>query len=109
MRPLTMVILLCLCSILLSCGDSSESGLTKAEEKLFVETYVNLVLATWDQQVDEDSLAALRQGVFDEMGIDEQRFMELSHQAEAHPERWVEVWDQIVRRLEASEEQTVAE
>jgi hypothetical protein len=104
MRSSLSFMFLMLLLILISCGNTPETGLTETEEKLFIDTYVNLVLATWDQQVGEDSLNVLRQGVFDEMGISEEQFMDLSRQAEAAPERWVEVWDQIVERLEAETE-----
>jgi len=104
MRLFIGVILLSILLILISCESAPKTGLTKAEETLFIDTYVNLVLATWDQQVDTDSLMVLRQGVFTEVGISEERFLELSHQAEADPERWTAVWDRIVERLEAETE-----
>ena len=100
MRLFSSSILLSLFLILISCGGSSKTRLSEAEEKLFVETYVKLALATWDQPADVDSLTVLRQAVFAEVGIDEQQFIALSRQAEASPEKWVLIWEQIVHRLE---------
>jgi hypothetical protein len=100
MRLFPSSILLSLFLILISCGEASKTRLSEAEEKLFVETYVKLALATWDHPADADSLTVLRQAVFAEVDIDEQQFVALSRQAEASPERWVVIWEQIVQRLE---------
>jgi hypothetical protein len=87
------------CLILILGGCTSKQGPTAEEEKLFVEAYVRVALAAQDHRDHTDSLAARREAVLREVGLDEGQFFSLARKIEASPERWAVIWEQIVERV----------
>ncbi len=92
-----LVLMLFLTLILAGCA--SEKGPTREEEKLFVEAYVRLMLAAQKYASHPDSLAARREAVLGELGLDEDEFAALVRQLEGSPERWVVIWEEILERI----------
>lgn len=103
MRLLLSLILLSICLILISQGCDSKTKVTAEEEKLFVETYVGLVQAIQDNEDDPEGLAAAQETVFLQAGLDREEYAALARKMEASPERWVVIWERIVKRLQEEE------
>ena len=94
------LIFLSLCLVLLSCGGDSRTKVAAEEERLFVETYVSLARAIQDHEDDPDSLAAAQKAIFQQAGLDREEYAALAQKLEASPEAWMDIWEQIVKRLE---------
>ena len=107
---LARIMLICffvLCPLLLSplliqCRGEKPKGLTSHEEDLLVRTTAALSLASQEYAGDPEGLTARQDSIFSSLGLSREDYQRLVEKMGQRPERWLEVWERIAKRIEAS-------
>ncbi len=87
--------------ILVVCAAAAPKDTTKAlSVDQFVSLYVDLALVAEQFLDDSAKLAAAQDSVFEEHGVTREQFDAFRKMMDSKPEKWTDVWERIVKRLE---------
>jgi hypothetical protein len=90
------------CSLLIHCKGHEPEDLTPKEEDLLVKTTALLSLAAQEYAEHPDGLTARQDSIFSSLGLERDDYHRLIEKLGQRPERWLEVWERIVKQIEAS-------
>jgi hypothetical protein len=72
----------------------------KLSEEKFVELYVQLSIASEMYDTDPAKLEEGRKKIFEKYGVAQEKLDQFIKEYNQNPEKWANVWERIVRRLE---------
>jgi DNA anti-recombination protein RmuC len=72
----------------------------KLSEEKFVELYVQLSIASEIYDTDPAKLEEERKKIFEKYGVAQEKLDQFVKEYNQNPEKWANVWEKIVRRLE---------
>ena len=70
----------------------------------FVEVYVQLSIASEMYETNPDTLEQERKKIFQDNGVSQEEIDHFVKVYNQNPEKWAEVWEKVVRRLEEEKE-----
>ena len=95
----TIAVLFTVVLIALSFADNRESDESITIEQ-FVDLYVDLSIATESFLDDSIGLAQAQDSIFTTHEIKKTQFDSFRRKIDAEPEKWSEIWQEVVRKLE---------
>jgi hypothetical protein len=73
-------------------------------EDKFVEVYVQLSIASEMYDTNPAKLEEERKKIFEKYGVAQEKLDQFIREYNQNPEKWAQVWEKIVRRLEEEKE-----
>ena len=99
-QKILILLLFFLCIILFAVAEAKESEEKPLSPEDFVELYVDLSIVAEQFLDDSISLAHAQDSVFAAHGTTRAKFDEFRTKMDIEPEKWAEIWENIVKRLE---------
>ncbi|RKZ33420.1 hypothetical protein DRQ33_04295 [bacterium] len=81
-------------------GQEKSKNTQKVTPDLFVELYVELSIAAEQFLEDSAKLVQVQDSIFDSFNVTRQSFDEFRQEMDKEPEKWNDIWKQIVDKLE---------
>ena len=99
-QKIPTILSLLLCIILFAAAGAKEANEKPLSPEDFIELYVDLSIVAEQFLDDSVSLAHAQDSIFIAHGTTRVKFDEFRTKMDIEPEKWAEIWESIVKRLE---------